>query len=247
MKKLNEFFYKYDWQIISFLLILFLAILVNSYIIQDRKISADNAPIIEENNQTYIDDNLFKKNLIKQIQNSIDSGNLIEIFWKIIYFGPGLDRLCYYNTNTKGVSIMIIDVSGNQYTLIDKYCFNATEPLPKIGGYKININISHLNQSRQVSKNECIDYIQENCYSYIMNGKGGVSCFGSCITNWSIQNAISEEFSLKFPEKYFEANFNILSQMMKFIFVFLLTGILCWNVTRIWVLIRDGWVRKERK
>jgi hypothetical protein len=218
MNKTKECFYKHNGQIIRFFIILFLAIFVNIFLIPDRQFFADNLPLIEKGNSSYIDSdylNALKLNITQQIQDSINSGNLAEVFWKIVYLGNGVDNLCY-QINDSNIAIILNDtVTGHDYLLINKEskCFDATKPRPALSYI---ITISPYNSQEQM----CIP------------GK-------SFWENSTYYTEVSKEhYEIPSIPTYFEAN--NFHKSIKFILIFILTGIVCWNVTRVYIFIRDG-------
>jgi hypothetical protein len=234
--KIKEICKENKKRIIRFSIILILTLLVSIFLIPDRKILIDNVPIIEKNNQSYIDFNTLKENITQQIQKSIDSGNIIEIFWKTMYSGGGLDKLCYeIGNNPSNMIVTLNDSLGRSYEIVSSKCFDATKPLPDFN-YNIMFTIPY-SPGGLTNKSECINgTISEVSHPCKVNNKI-YDCY-SCLTNRSIENAQTETFYFPEIKRYFETGW--FHKTIKFIFIFILTGIVCWNITRVWVLIRDG-------
>jgi hypothetical protein len=224
VNKLNEFFFKYDWVIIRFLIILFLAILINVYLIPDRKIIADNIPQFSEGNQTYY--NLSSFNVNQLIQNSIDSGNIIEIFWNIAYFGYGTEEFCFGISESGNMSVSVNQtILGIVKIKDNNNCFYiGNKDRIEIPNYIYSIPITITQNDSQVSaayKDMCIPGKTFYC--------DGSYCAQSTQTFYNFP---------KMNSPYFEADG--FHKMIKFLWVLLLSGLFIWNVTRVYIFIRDG-------
>lgn len=211
-------------------IILTLTILTNVYLIPDRQIPANDIPIIYKNGAPYADFNSLKSNITQQIQESINSGNLMESFWKMIYLGHGLDKLCYEITNNPDkMAILINDSSGESYEIKNKKCFDSSKSIPDLS-YELTLAIPSNISNNLVNKSECVYFLNESV-PCIVNGEKRVC--SSCLTK-------TIDFIYQTPKikRYFEAkNFY---KGIKFFLIFILMGIICWNVSRIYVLIKDG-------
>ncbi len=228
-----EFLHKHGRQIIRFLFILLLSLLVNIFLIPDRQIP-ENLPRITEENVTYID--LNPLNITQSVQDSINSGNLNELIWDKIYFGYGRDRFCFKIINYSDDTNVSVSYNLNNFKEIkSKKCFDIPQDSDKITfnlKYNFKFTLSKINPQKIVNESDCIPGTIDEVH-------------GTCITNESIKNAKTE--IVFFPEikTYFEANG--FHKFIKFLWVFLLTGIVYWNITRVYVFIRDGLSKPRRQ
>jgi hypothetical protein len=208
----------WDWKrtLILLLFITLFAILINIYLIPNREISADNMPTIYQNGTPYADLNSLKLNINQQMQNSIDSGNLFEIFWKIAYFGHNLDRLCYIIVNNpNNMTVILNDSSGRSYNITGYKCFDATKPLPNFS-YILTFTMPSNQSNHLVDKSECVYYLNKSS-PCIVNGV--IYTCHTCLTN-----PITTEYTFPGIKQYFEAG--LFYQWIKFLIILVFTSLL---------------------
>lgn len=218
MINLKKLLYNWNWKrTLSLLLAITLfAFLINTYLIPNREISADNMPTIYQNGTPYADLNSLKININQQMQNSIDSGNLFEIFWKIAYFGHNLDRLCYKIVNNPNNMVVILnDSSGRSYNITEHKCFDATKPLPNFS-YVLTFTLPSNISKHLVDKSECV-YILNESSPCVING-ATYTCH-TCLTN-----PITTEYTFPEIKQYFEAE--LFYQWIKFVIIWVFTALL---------------------
>lgn len=219
--------YNQESKWIRFIIILFLTLWINFYLIPDLKIYSNSLEKVEYNNTTYIALGIFNLD-----QDDLNSGNLNSIFWKTVYLKGGRDKICFEKINRSNDNTFSASYNnGEVFNVTNKRCFYIPKEEDKVTfqvsygfNFEIPSNLS-LSSRRVVNKSECV-WITSN---------------ETCITQDGIDNAVTWVFHPD-GEVYLEAN--SFHKFTKLLFIFFSTGAVLWAFSRTFYLIKYGWDKK---
>ena len=221
-------FLKERWkQILGWVLFLLVAtFLINTYLIPDRQIPIQDLPRINESNISYIYSSVVRSSITQQIQDSINSGNLMDLFWEVAYLGPGLDKLCFKVDNTNGTEVNVSHNLGESYLINRIKCFKIPPTENKTTFnlvYESNISVP---QFYTVAPNLTIlSCYNQGCRAVPNFGDPVISCTqGQCkLLGYHLIITYPPKY-LPYVSVYFEAN--IFHKIVKFFFIFILVSLL---------------------
>jgi hypothetical protein len=235
MGKIREMYKKWSWGI-RLLIILVFAIWINSYI-PDLKIPADTFNRTILYNMTYNDvfyDNITFIDLnTAPNEENLYSLDFNKLLLKILYLNHWKGELCFKKNNLSEENTYSVSYNKKNYkNVTNTNCFGISKKEDKITfdmAGNFYVIIPKIEPLPPVNKSECIpETIDETSHT--------------CLTEAGIKKAQTEIIHFDGVETYVQPKW--FYRKIKILWIFLLSGIFIWNITRVYVLIKEGLTKK---